>query len=91
MSTVFDVTSIVVDGGTPAAFDTAIDTVTISDVTTTPSVTISNPETVDVVNIEVPGMQGPPGLKNVYIQSENPATQYGWGIEETNFIWIPIS
>lgn len=91
MSTVFDVTSVIVDGGNPAIFDTAIDTVTISDVTTTPSVTIDSPETVDVVTVEVPGMQGAPGVKNVYVQEANPATQYGWGVEETDYIWIPIT
>jgi hypothetical protein len=88
VSTVFDVSGISIDGGSVLAVDANVDTVTISDVTTVPNVTISVPEEIESAIVEVPGIQGPPGLQNVYIQPNDPAVEFGWGPEQTNYIWI---
>lgn len=74
MSTVFDVTGISVDGLTSA-------------IDTTPAVDI-NVDEVLTVEVQVPGMQGPPGVQNVFPQSNNPAVEFGWGPEEEGFIWL---
>lgn len=36
------------------------------------------------------GPQGRPGLQNVFVQSNDPAVENGWGPEQTNYIWIKI-
>ena len=77
MSTIFDIAQVTVDDN---LFD--ITGVSIGFSTTFPIVTT------DSIIVEVPGLQGPPGLQNVYAQTANPATQYGWGVEETGYIWL---
>ena len=86
MSTVFDATDMTVAelGTTPIGVPTSI---TFADATTVPSVTLNVPTTVDTVTIAVPG---PQGLKNVYVQSNDPAVEFGWGAAQTDFIWIQI-
>lgn len=36
--------------------------------------------------IEIPVVQGPPGLQNVYIQEDDPSA--GWGEAEKGNVWI---
>lgn len=43
-----------------------------------------------VVKELVTGPQGPAGLQNVYVQTDDPAIEYGWGMEQKDFIWIPV-
>lgn len=88
MSTVFDVTGISVDGGATTALIAGVDQVTITDATSIPNVTVSVPDPVDTVTVEVPGIQGPPGLQNVFVSSTDPSA--GWGAAQTGFIWIQI-
>lgn len=77
MSTIFEVTSVTVDDNLFNISGAAI------------GFNVTYPiETVDTVTVEVPGLQGPPGLQNVYAQTTNPAIQYGWGVEETGYIWL---
>ena len=92
MSTVFDVTGVTIDADVSTSFTVAgVESVTIADVTAPVSVTIDATDVVSGVAVEVPGMQGPPGLQNVYPQLANPALQYGWGPEEAGFIWIEVN
>lgn len=88
MSTVFDVDQISVAGGSSTSFQTSVTEVTIINAFQTPSVSIEAQTSSPVVQVEVPGMQGPPGLKNVYVQSTSPAAEHGWGEDEKGFIWI---
>jgi len=92
VSTVFDVTAVTVDADTSTTFSVAgVDEVVITDATLVPDITLDAPEAVSGVIVEVPGMQGPPGLKNVYVQENDPAVEYGWGPEEAGFIWIEVN
>ena len=60
-------------------------TISIPNVTSTLEVYV--PTGPDTVEIQVPG---PQGLQNVYVQSANPATQYGWGAAQAGFILMEI-
>jgi hypothetical protein len=88
VSTVYDATELTVDNETVLDLTNSVTTVTISDVTTVPDLTIDVANTVDTVQVEVPG---PQGVKNVYVQSNDPAVEYGWGANQANFIWIETS
>lgn len=91
MSTVWDVTGITVDEASPLTLNTDIDAVTITIDSDIESVTLTVPEEVESTTVEVPGMQGPPGVQNMYVQTVNPATQdpeNPWGMDEKGFIWI---
>lgn len=88
MSTVFDVQSIVVDEDGPFTLGTVPQTVVIQDATTVPNIRIEADTQVTAVKVLVPGLQGAPGLKNVYVQPNDPAIEFGWGPEEAGFIWI---
>lgn len=76
MSTVFDITGISIDDGT---------VVTLENPVTVVNTTLN---AVESVVVEVPGMQGPPGVQNVYVQENDPAVEFGWGMEEKGYIWI---
>jgi hypothetical protein len=92
VSTVFDVTGVAVDGGTSVAIDSGIDSITLTDDTTAPNVTIDVPQELESIVVEVPGIQGPPGVQNLYVQSDDPSKDGNgntiWGTEQTNYIWI---
>lgn len=90
MSLIWDAKSILVDGDSAIAVDLNVATVEVNVALPVTEVSVSVPNSTQTVQVEVPGLRGPAGLKNVYIQAINPAEQYGWGPEETNFIWIPI-
>ena len=90
MSTVFDVTSITIDDGAPLGLSAGVDNVSISVVNVVETVTVSTPDPVDSAMVEVPGMQGAPGVKNVYVQLANPAVANGWGMAEKGYIWIEV-
>jgi hypothetical protein len=95
MSTVFDVTSVIINADTAltASVD-AIDTATITDAMEPVTVSIDATEVVSQVAVQVPGLQGPPGLKNVYVSpaSEDPSKDSNgvtiWGLAEKDYIWI---
>lgn len=88
MSTVFDVSGVNVADEFSTAFSSGIDSIEITDGTSFPSVTLTVPEDVETLTVEVPGVQGPPGLQNVYIQSDDPSS--GWGPEQAGYVWIQI-
>lgn len=95
MSTVFDVESVSIIEDTTTTFLDGVDSVTITDATTWPSVTIDVPADMPAAIVEVPGVQGAPGLQNVYAQLADPSKdELGntiWGAEETGFIWIEVN
>ena len=94
MSTVFDVTSVEVQADTNTVFAVdSVQSVTISDDMTPVSVTVDATDVVSQVNVEVPGIQGPPGLQNVHVGLTNPATIPGeeWGMAEKGYIWIEVN
>lgn len=41
-----------------------------------------------MMEIATPGVQGAPGVQNLYVQQADPAIQNGWGQEQTNYVWI---
>lgn len=67
-----------------------IDTIQFVDAFTVPDVELNLDQTVDLIEVTVQGPQGPPGLQNVFVQTENPALQYGWGPEQENYIWLEV-
>lgn len=85
MSTVFDIETIVADD-TEINVEHVPTTITLEDAITPLVIDIEIPNAIQVVTIEVPGPQGPPGVQNVYVQSTDPST--GWGVEEENYVWI---
>lgn len=91
MTSLLDVTSVSVADGqdVPVSASVAQVTVTLQD---GPSQIVLQPATgPQIVEIQTPGTQGAPGLKNVYVQHNDPAYEFGWGVQETNFIWIEIN
>jgi hypothetical protein len=92
MSTVFDVEGIFVEGESSVAIDSAIDTITITDAMAVQNVTLDVPQELETTVIQVPGIQGPPGVQNLYVQSDDPRKDGNgntiWGTEKTNYIWI---
>ena len=91
MGLISEVAQMSVDGSPNITVGTgAIQTIEIIDTQQIPETEIIVPATTQVVEVEVPGVQGPPGVQNVYIQENNPAVQYGWGPEETGYVWIVI-
>jgi len=86
MSTVFDASQMTVAelGSVAVGVPT---TITIADAMTVPSLTLNVPQTVTTLTVSVPG---PQGLKNVYVQSNDPAVEFGWGADQAGFIWIQI-
>ena len=90
MSSVFDIGSVQVDthpevvlGVVPTNIDIEMET----DVT---NIEIVDNTDVEVVEVQVPGPQGPPGLKNVYIQENDPSVEYDWGMEQAGYVWIQL-
>jgi hypothetical protein len=88
MSTVFDINAISVNGGTTTSIGVAITEVVITDAMVVPNIDINIQAEPETIEIQVPGVQGPPGLQNVYVGPDDPSVLYGWGPEEENFIWI---
>lgn len=88
MSSLFDVTGIAVDEGQFVALIDGIQQVTVQVDQPVSTVTITADSGPEVLQIEVPGPQGPPGLQNVYIQTNDPSIEYSWGMDEKDFIWI---
>ena len=88
MSTVFDVNALTVNGSGTTSMGTSITDIVITDATIVPNVDIIVNSEVESIEVQVPGPQGPPGLQNVYVGPTDPSVLYGWGPEETDFIWI---
>lgn len=91
MSSVLEVTAISVAGAPAVTVGVGTTNVQVTNAMTIPSVDITVPSPIQTVAVEVPGMQGPPGLKNVYVQWVDPSTEdpeNPWGPEEAGFIWI---
>jgi hypothetical protein len=91
MSLIWDVRSIEVDDQPEAVIGLNVDTIEITVDGVVTEVNLDFPNATETVQIETPGVQGPPGVKNVYIQTADPAIQYGWGPEQENYIWIPTT
>jgi hypothetical protein len=90
MSTIYDVASMTVDGGTAVNVSAPVTTISVVTALTDQIITITPPATTEVVEVQTAGPQGAPGLQNVYIQSTDPAQQFGWGPAQTNFVWIQV-
>ena len=88
MSTVFDADTITIDNETVINLVNSVQSITITDAGIIPDVTLNVATVVDTLQIEVPG---PQGVQNVYVQSNDPAVEYGWGANEAGFIWIETS
>lgn len=92
MSTVFDVDTLQVESNAELQLGTALTDLVIQIPTpAVPNIDLSVPNTVSNIDISVPGVQGPPGLQNVYVSEDNPAIAFGWGPEEEGFIWAQIT
>jgi hypothetical protein len=81
MSTVFDVDSIVIEEEGEVPVTVLLETPTVTDDVTG----------FEVVEIEVPGLQGPPGDQMIYPQPTSPAIEYGWDEDDAGKIWIQVS
>jgi hypothetical protein len=85
MGLIKDVTSISIDQGADVIIGTgAVEQIIIDDATIAEEIVLnvtSNPEIVEITTV---GPQGPPGLKNVYVQSTAPTSP------NLNDIWIQI-
>ena len=79
MATVFDVDAI--------SIEAEDETQVVSGIAIDETVTIT-PTPATIVQVTTEGPQGPPGLQNVYIQSNDPAVEFGWGPEEEGFVWL---
>lgn len=90
MSTIYDVASMSIDGGTNVNVSAPLSTITVVPALVDQTITIVPPASTSIVEVQTAGPQGAPGLQNVYIQSNDPSVQYGWGPEETNFVWIQV-
>lgn len=89
-----DIKSFVFEGHTEVVGQSAEISLTVS-ATPVAAVNISGtPATTNVVQVQVPGAQGPPGLQNVFVQSTDPSKDGSgntiWGSAETNYIWIQV-
>ena len=90
MSSLFDVTGIDINEGQFTSSISSVQTIVAdvqSDVTT---VTIAVEASPEIVQVAVPGTQGPPGDQMVYPQSNDPAVEYGWGPADAGKIWIVV-
>lgn len=90
MSTILDAASIAIADRPLAAVGRIPQSITLTVPKGITSVGITVPDIHKTVDLSVPGVQGPPGLKNVYVQQNNPAVQFGWGPEQEGFIWARI-
>lgn len=86
MGLITDVTSLEIEGEDPIAVSSQTTTVTIQDAFSVPDITITPATGPEIVEVQVAGPQGPPGLQNVYIQETAP----DWGPEQEGFIWAEI-
>jgi hypothetical protein len=87
VSTIFDIDTIVADE-TTINVGSVPTTITLQDSLTPMQVALTVNTSPEIVAVEIPGPQGPPGLQNVYVQTTDPAVQYSWGAAEANYIWI---
>lgn len=84
MSTIFDVTAVSVEGNADVVISTAtMPTITVTDMTV-PQVSLKVEQEVEVLQIAVPGPQGPPGVQNLFVSSTPPQNP------TLNDIWIQI-
>lgn len=90
MGLISDVTAVEIDGGSPVPFDVSNPVIEIQDTTTPPSISIQVEATSQIVEVQVAGPQGPPGLQNVYPQTNDPSVEFGWGPEEAGFVWLQV-
>lgn len=69
-----------------------VEEIVITDATSAPlDITVDVTEVVTEVNVEVPGVQGPPGLQNVFVGTAAEVAALGWGPEEADHIWIEVN
>jgi hypothetical protein len=90
MGLITDVTELQIDSDDPIAVASSTTTITIQDAFVAPDVTITPSPGPEIIQIQVAGPQGAPGLQNVYVQENDPAVEFGWGPEEEGFIWAQI-
>lgn len=91
MSLVWDAKSLLVEGNPELALAQSVATVEITTTLAVPEVTLDVPNSTQTVQVEVPGLQGPPGVQNVFIQPNDPAVEFGWGPEDAGKVWIPLA
>lgn len=90
MGLISDVTDLEIEGEDTISIAAAVSSITIEDAFAVPDITITPFAGPEILEVQVAGPQGPPGLQNVYIQSNDPAVEFGWGAEEAGFVWIQI-
>lgn len=84
MSTIFDVTSVKVEGNTDVVLSSSpMPEISITD-TSIPQVTLQVQQAVETVQVAVEGPQGPPGVQNLFVSSTPPQNP------KINDIWIQI-
>lgn len=91
MSTVFDVDGIEISQQNDIPMTGSLSTTPAEvSIITTPveSIEISNIGDTVVTEVQVPGIQGAPGVQNVYVSSTDPST--GWGPEQSGYVWIKV-
>ena len=88
MGLISDVTSFEVDQVGEVSIVSNMTVIDIDDAFAIPNIDLQEDAGPEFIEIQTEGPPGPPGLQNVYPQSTNPAVQYGWGLEETGFIWL---
>lgn len=88
MSSVWEVTSVSIDGQQEVNTASSVREVVIQpQALDVPNIDVTT-NTERVVEVQTAGPQGRPGLQNVYVGPTNPATLYGWGQEQKDFIWV---
>lgn len=93
MSTVFDVTTLDTQKGAIALAGGNVTSVEITTTLAVPTFSVEVPNSVTTVEVAVPGVQGPPGAKNLYAQTDDPSKKDGvtvWGEDEKGYVWIPL-
>ena len=90
MGLISDVTNLEIEGEDTISIAAAVSSITIQDAFVVPDITVTPFSGPEIIEVQVAGPQGAPGLQNVYIQSNDPAVEFGWGAEEEGFVWIQI-
>lgn len=88
MSTIYDVDAVAVNDAPASSFSVALDNIAVEYDPAVTNINLNVDATPQTVQIETAGPQGPPGLKNVYVQPNDPAVEFGWGMAQKGFIWI---
>lgn len=88
MTSVLDVSTLTVtEQGADSEFVPA--EVILTNSMLTESIELTVESIVDTVEVVTAGMQGRPGLQNVFVDATDPSDE-SWGEAQKNFIWVKI-